>query len=332
MRLRILIIVSLLVSFQSVAQQTRFVFTEVKMASSFTIIFYDNDSTHASMVAKNCFSLVDSLASIFSDYIDTSELTRLSKSSGSGNYVRLSPALYDIMVKSQNAWKKSKGSFDITLGPVVRLWRQARRDRKIPSATDISDKLKLVGFDKVRLRRRDHAAKLKVPGMQLDLGGIAQGYIAQKVLDRTRDLSISSALVDVSGDIAMSDPPPGKAGWTIGVNLPRSTYQLQSRNLVVSNCTVSTSGDVYQYIEENGVRYSHIVDPRTGYGVTHQRNVTVIAPDATTADWLATSCSILPEKKAGKLARKMNAALLIATIENGEMRFFSTGRFKIYQP
>jgi thiamine biosynthesis lipoprotein len=130
----------------------------------------------------------------------------------------------------------------------------------------------------------------------------------------------------------MSNEPPGKPGWTIGINLPRSTYQLQSRNLVVSNCTVSTSGDVYQYVEQDGVRYSHIVDPRTGYGVTHQRNVTVLAADATTADWLATSCSILPEKKARKLARKMNAELLIATMENSKMRFFSTGRFKNYQP
>ena len=168
--------------------------------------------------------------------------------------------------------------------------------------------------------------------MQLDLGGIAQGYIGQQVLFRLNHFSVGRALVDVSGDIVMSGPPPGKDGWTIGINLPGSTYKLQNKTLILSHSSVSTSGDVYQYIEENGVRYSHIVDPTTGYGVTFQRNVTIIAPDATTADWLATSCSILAEKKAGRLARKMHASLLIATIENGEMKLFGTGRFKNYRP
>jgi thiamine biosynthesis lipoprotein len=316
----------------SIAQEKRFAFSEMKMGSPLSIIFYDDDSLHATAVAKNCYELVDSLAGIFSDYIDTSELSRLSQSAGTGKYVTLSPAMYDILLESRKAWKNSNGTFDISIGPLVRLWRQARKDKKIPAAGAIAEKRKLVGFQHIRFRKRKHAVQLRTPGMQLDLGGIAQGYIGQQVLYRLNGLSISKALVDVSGDIVMSGPPPGKAGWTIGINLPGSTYKLQQKTLMLSHCSVSTSGDVYQYIEENGVRYSHIVDPTTGYGVTLQRNVTIIAPDATTADWLATSCSILPEKQAGKLAAKMHASLLIATIENGEMKLFGTGRFKNYRP
>ena len=166
------------------------------------------------------------------------------------------------------------------------------------------------------------------PGMQLDLGGIAQGYIAQKVLDRLRQHSIKKVLVNVSGDITMGDPPPGTKGWTIGINMPQRAEELQKQKLLLSNCSVSTSGDVYQYIEHNGKRYSHIIDPRTGYGVTSQRNVTVIAKDATTADWLATACSILAVNKAKKLAKKMNAELLIAEIQNGIVILHSSKNFQ----
>ena len=168
------------------------------------------------------------------------------------------------------------------------------------------------------------------PGMQLDLGGIAQGYIAGKIMDYLRSQNVNHALVNVSGDIVMSQAPPGTKGWRVGINLPETKEELLPGYLFMQNRAVTSSGDVYQYIEHNGKRYSHILDPRTGYGVTSQRNVTVIAKDAVTADWLATACSILPVGKAKRLAKKINAELLIGTIKKGKFVFKATRGFGSY--
>jgi thiamine biosynthesis lipoprotein len=312
------------------AQEKRFSFSRPKMGSPFTIIFYDVDSLHANKIANNCFLLVDSFVNIFSDYIDTSELNRLSNSSGQKKYVPVTPALYDIFRQAQKAYKLSNGAFDITMGPLIKLWRKARKEQLLPDTLSIINQKKLTGFDKVKIDKSSQTVQLLKPGMQLDLGGIAQGYIAQKVLDRLVQDSIKSALVDVSGDIAMSNPPAGKKGWAIGINLPEQTEDLQKKKLLLSNCSVSTSGDVYQHMEFKGKKYSHIINPRTGYGITSQRNVTVIASDAVTADWLATACSILPIPKAKRISRKMNAALMIAFIKKERLILHTTKNFKNY--
>ena len=156
---------------------------------------------------------------------------------------------------------------------------------------------------------------LKNRGFAFDFGGIIPGYTAQRVIDFLKTKNVNIALVDASGDIVMGDPPPGKDGWTIGVNLPENENEIWDKKLELKNFAVSTSGDVYRYTIHNGIKYSHIVDPGTGYGVTSQRNVTVITKYGADADWLATTCSILSIKKALALAKKEHAAILIATLD-----------------
>ena len=166
--------------------------------------------------------------------------------------------------------------------------------------------------------------------MHLDVGGIAKGYIAQKVIDYLHINGIEAALADAGGDISIGKAPPGIAGWIVGVNVPETTDDLMSRKLLLSNCSVATSGDAYQYMEHDGIKYSHIIDPRTGYGVSYQRNVTVIAKDGATADWLATACSILSIEESKKICNKMQAELFISSIENGRLLIFQTKGFKQY--
>ena len=308
------------------AQEHKFSFTREKMASPYTIIFYHNDSVQANVAANECFSLADSFINIFSDYIPNSELNQLSLSSGSGKYVPVSPALFDIISESQKAYILTKGAFDITMGPIIRLWRKARKEKHFPDRSAIEAKMKSVGFDKVQIDERTKSIQLTGTEMLLDLGGIAQGYIAEKVLERLKTKNIKKALINVSGDIATGDAPPQKKGWTIGINLPESE-QLQKSQLIIHNLSVSTSGDMYQFIEHEGKKFSHIVDPKTGYGITSQKNVTVIAGNATTADWLATACSIMPIKKAKRLADKLHAEVLIAEMKNGVIIRTSTKKF-----
>jgi thiamine biosynthesis lipoprotein len=135
-------------------------------------------------------------------------------------------------------------------------------------------------------------------------------------------------LADAGGDIALGDAPPGKQGWTISINIPERSDEFWDKKLELKNCAVATSGDIYNYTLQNGKKYSHIIDPRTGYGITSQRNVTVIAKDGAIADWLATACSILSIPKALALAKKENVTLFIATIENEKIRIYQTENFE----
>lgn len=313
------------------AQSKRFSFTQPKMGSPFTIVLFAGDSMQAVHLADDCFRLVDSFNFIFSDYIDTSELSRLSATAGVATQpVPVSPALLDMLLASQMAFNKSSGAFDISIGPLSKFWRKARKSKQFPSTESIQSVKKLVGLQNMMIDTVGKTVRLLRQGMQLDLGGIAQGWIGQKVIDRLRAHGIDHALVNVSGDIIMSGAPPNSKGWIVGVNVPETTDDLLPKNLLLQNMAVTTSGDAYQFMEHNGKKYSHIIDPRTGYGVTFQRNVTAIAHDGVTADWLATACSILSIKKAKKLARQLGAEVMIAEINNGQIAFHATRGFAAY--
>jgi FAD:protein FMN transferase len=313
------------------AQLNRFSFSQPKMGSAFIIILYDTDSVHAAGTAQQCFQLVDQYVQVYSDYIDSSELNKLCAGAGkTKSPFHVSPTLFDILLLSKKAFEKSEGSFDITLGPVTHLWRKARKEKIFPKEKTVKKKLALTGFNKIKIDSATGTVSLSQENMQLDLGGIAQGYIAQKVIDYLKENNIANALVDVSGDIAATGAPPGTQGWTVGINLPESKEELLSRKLLITNKAVITSGDVYQYMEHNGKRYSHIINPKTGYGITSGRNVTVIANDAVTADWLTKACSILSIPKAKKLAEQLNAEVLITELKKGKLIFHATKGFATY--
>lgn len=310
------------------AQLKRFHFTENKMGSPFNLIFYHADSTAAYQLATECFLLVDSLNTIFSDYDTASEINRLPKQADQP--ARVSDELFSMIVFSNRAWEKSGKTFDITLGSLTRLWRTARNEKRFPSPDEIKNAKSASGFENVVINLSDKTISFKKPGIRFDFGGIVKGYAAQKVIDYLKDRNTDIALADAGGDIVMNNAPPGKAGWTIGINLPESEHALWDKKLELKNCAVATSGDVYRYIIHEGKKYSHIIDPRTGYGVTSQRNVTVIEKDGTTADWLATACSILPIKKALRLVKKEKAALLIAVLKNEKIVTYKTKNFDSY--
>jgi len=311
------------------AQTRKFSYSEMKMGSPFNLIIVSTDSIKAKHLAQKSFQLVDSLSHIFSNYDSSSELSKINTSAGLLPY-KMSATMLDLVQKSQYAYIQSKGAYDISIGPLSSLWRNARKAKLFPEASTVLATKKLVGLGQVKINKRLGTIFLPVSSMQLDFGGIAKGYIAQRVIDYLKTSGIQQALADAGGDIVMSGAPLNQKGWLVGVNVPETTDDLLNKKLQLSNCSVATSGDVYQYIEKNGVKYSHIINPITGYGVTNLRNVTIIAKTGATADWLATACSILPIKEAKKLAISHQAALLITTLENGKLVFEATPNFKNY--
>lgn len=311
------------------AQTRKFSYSEMKMGSAFNLIIVSADSNKANHLARKSYELVDSLNHIFSNYDSSSELSKINASAGLLPY-KMSRAMLDLVQKSQYAYIQSKGAYDISIGPLSSLWRNARKAKLFPEASTVLATKKLVGLNQVKINKRLGTIFLPNANMQLDFGGIAKGYIAQWVINFLKANGIQQALVDAGGDIVMSGPPLNQKGWLIGVNLPETTDQLLNKKLQLSNCSVATSGDVYQFIEYKGVKYSHIINPLTGYGVTNLRNVTIVAKTGATADWLATACSILPIKEAKQLAISHQAALLITTLKNGKLVFEATPNFKNY--
>lgn len=311
------------------AQTRKFSYSEMKMGSAFNLIIVSADSNKANHLARKSYELVDSLNHIFSNYDSSSELSKINASAGLLPY-KMSRAMLDLVQKSQYAYIQSKGAYDISIGPLSSLWRNARKAKLFPEASTVLATKKLVGFAQIKINKRLGTIFLPNANMQLDFGGIAKGYIAQWVINFLKANGIQQALVDAGGDIVMSGPPLNQQGWLIGVNLPETTDQLLNKKLQLSNCSVATSGDVYQFIEYKGVKYSHIINPLTGYGVTNLRNVTIVAKTGATADWLATACSILPIQEAKQLAISHQAALLITTLKNGKLVFEATPNFKNY--
>ncbi len=152
--------------------------------------------------------------------------------------------------------------------------------------------------------------------MRLDLGGIAAGYAMDEALAVLRSQGVTRALLDASGDIVVGDPPPGERGWRIGV-APQTADGPPSQYVVLSNASVTTSGDAFQHVEIGGKRYSHVVDPHTGLGLTDRSAVTLIARDGITADSYATAVSVLGPKRGLELveATPGAAALIVRDVE-----------------
>jgi len=311
------------------AQLKRYEFTENKMGSPFRIIFYHSDSVKAMSLPKMCFALVDSLNDIFSDYTLNSEVGKLTQLKPYQEQ-KISDELFSMIMYAKRAWTGSHKAFDVTIGALTHLWRKARTENRFPSEQEIKEAKELTGFKNLILDPIKQTIAFKKTGIQLDFGGIVKGYAAQRVIEFLGIQRTPIALVDAGGDIVVSDPPPFKEGWSIAMNIPESEFELWDKRLQLKHCAVATSGDVYRFIVHEGKKYSHIIDPGTGYGVTSQRNVTVISLSGTHADWLATACSILPLRKALRLAGNSHAAFFIATIKNQKIKVYKSKGFDHY--
>ena len=299
---------------------TRFEFESKHMGTTFRIVLYAAERAAAKKAADAAFARVAELDGIMSDYKQDSELMRLCKAFAKDieEPVKVGSDLFFVLQKAEELSEKSNGAFDVTVGPVVQLWRLARRTQRLPDAKEFAAARARVGYQKVKLNPAKKTVQLTTPGMQLDLGGIAKGYAADEALKLLREkFGIKRALVAAYGDIACGDPPPGEDAWKVDI-APIAKSQ-KPRMLKLANAAVSTSGDLEQFVEIGGVRYSHVLDPRTGLGLTGRRSVTVIAPNGITADSMTKAVSVLPPERGLKLVEDTpGTAAYIVTLGKDE--------------
>jgi thiamine biosynthesis lipoprotein len=289
------------------------------MGTLIRIKLYAESSPQASAAFRAAFDRIAQLDQALSDYKPDSELNRICHSAA-GHPVKASPDLFRVLAASLALSEESGGAFDVTLGPVIRLWRQARIDHRLPSPEALREAAGRAGYRKLHLDSAAGTILLDQAGMQLDLGAIAKGYAADAALLVLAKSGIRCALVAASGDLAIGDPPPGKRGWKIGID-PGGSHGNSERVLELRNAAVSTSGDAEQHLEIGGQRYSHIVDPATNMGLTRPIAVTVVAKKGIDADSLATAVSVLgADKGMAVIQRHPDAAALIVTDEGSQTR------------
>ena len=309
-------------------QLQRFDYAQPRMGVAFHISLYSPDEAVANNAARAAYARVKQLNQLLSDYEPDSELMQLCRRSGPGKPVAVSPELFCVLRRAIALSQASDGAFDVTVGPLVLLWREARRTRKLPDPAELTAARESVGWKHVRLNAEQRTVELRKPGMRLDLGGIAKGYAADEALRVLQEHGVTQALIAAAGDIVAGDPPPGRDHWRIGIAPVDSPDGEPSRYLQLANAAVSTSGDAFQYVEIDGVRYSHIVDPRTGVGLTTRSSVTVVAEDGITADSLASAVSVLgPERGMDLIESRENTAALFVVLEGDKPRTVESKSF-----
>jgi thiamine biosynthesis lipoprotein len=301
------------------------------MGVPFRIVLYAASTNSAQRAAEAAFARIKQLNDIMTDYDSDSELSRLSRTSGQDQAVSVSPDLWAVLKRAQELAERSQGAFDVTVGPYVNLWRFARREGKLPDPARLAKARLAVGYSKMELDEAHHTVKLLVENMRLDLGGIAKGYAVDQALKVLSSLGVTSALVSGGGDLVVSDSPPGKKGWRIELPPLDASNAPPTRFVLLSHAGLSTSGDLFQRLEINGVRYSHIIDPRTGIGLTDHSLVTVIAPDDFTADGLTKVMSVLGPKEALKfIAKNPDAAVRIVRKPADKAEIYQSSGFGKY--
>jgi thiamine biosynthesis lipoprotein len=286
---------------EQTAPLARYEYQRPEMGVPFRIVLYSDKQPTADRAAEAAFQRVQQLNDIMSDYDPDSELSQLSRSSGQGREVPVSDDLWFVLKRAEALAERSDGAFDVTVGPYVILWRRARRQHELPDPARLAQAGQSVGYQHVRLDPKRQSVELLVPNMRLDLGGIGKGYALDQALKVLRAQGIERALVEGGGDLEVSEPPPGKPGWRIELSSVDATNAPPARFLLLKNRAISTSGDLYQRLEINGKRYSHIVDPHTGVGLTNHCVVNVIAKDGITSDSTTKVISVLGAKRGFKI-------------------------------
>lgn len=265
---------------------------------------------------------VERLEAILSDYRPDSELSRLSAAAPMESPVPVSDEMWKVLTRAVAFRDSSAGAFDPTVGPLTTLWRQSRRSGALPTPAKLDAARAAVGAGALVLVDTPRGVRLTRPRMRLDLGGIGMGYAIDRALAILSEQGIDSALVDASGDVGASAPPPGEEGWRIAIDPIPGTPAAMTGQILLANAAITTSGDARQSVVIGGRRYSHIVDPRTGIGIDGPAAVTVIAADATTADALATAANVLgPVRGRTLLENQAGCAGRFVSVEGEGERF-----------
>lgn len=295
----------------------RFEFTQRQMGVSFVLILYAPNETTANDAAAEVFTRIRQLNASLSDYEPESEINLLVQKGEVGHPFPISPDLSHALLKSREVWLDSGGKFDVTVGPLVQLWRRSRKEKILPSPEEVARARRAVGLEALEIDQLQGTVTLRKSNIKLDFGGIAIGIAVDSAAEILKRRGIDRFLIDASGDIRAGEPPPDQQGWKVALD-PLEPEAEPNEFILLKNQAITTSGDAFQFVEIEGVRYSHIVDPATGLGLTSKSSAAVVAPDCTRADaWATALCVLGPQVGPKILSTHPDLSMRMIFVESG---------------
>lgn len=254
-------------------------------------------------------------------YIPDSEISRFNRYAHT-DWFSVSADLAEVVHQALYISELSGGAFDITVGPLVNLWGfgPEQKPGDIPAGEKIKERMQFIGYRKLSVRLSPPALKKTIPGVYCDLGGIAKGCGVDKIAEYFDALGIGNYLIEIGGEVRAKGGKENGRCWRLGIASPDGGPGIQQA-FPLKNAALATSGDYHNYFEQDGIRYSHTIDPETGKPITHKlASVTVLHDSCTAADALATAINVLGPGKGYDLAVKENLPVFL--IIKGKDRFF----------
>ncbi len=290
----------------------------VVMGTFARVIGVAADSDTAKRSIEAAFAEITKVDELMSDYKEDSEISEVNRA-GFKRAVKVSESTYEVLQKAVGFSKLTGGAFDVTVGPLVDLWRSAEEMNSVPSDAEFTEVRSRVGYDKLLLDSNEMSVRFAAEGMRLDLGGIAKGYAIDRAVEAMQKEGALGGMVDIGGDIrCFGAPPEGKERWRIGLQDSRAVGDGLGQGqilmvLELTDAAVATSGDYQRSVFIGGQRYSHIIDTETGYGSDELTSVTIIGKNALEVDVLATAVSVVGvEEGLGLIeGRPDNEAILV---------------------
>ena len=256
------------------------------MGTKFTIYLYAASEEQAEAAFEASFDEIERLDRTLSNYNPDSELSRINRLAGR-KWVTTDPEVFSLLQTCLGYTIRSGGTFDITVGPLMRAWGFFRGQGHYPTARELEQAREKTGWEKVQLDAETRAVHFAVPGMELDPGGIGKGYAVDRVVVLLRRAGVKVAMVDAgSSTLYAMGAPPGEKGWLVRVPKPGDLSKTISA-LLLKDESLSTSGSYEKFFQLNGRTYCHIMDPRTGAPVEGMLQTSVIAADGTTTEALS---------------------------------------------
>ncbi|MBX3423559.1 MAG: FAD:protein FMN transferase [Pirellulaceae bacterium] len=295
------------------------------MGTLVELTVYHGDRLRVEAAFREAQTLVVELAAVLTDYDANSEARRLTELAV-GQPAHVSDTLWEMLAAADSWNRNSKGALDCSLGRLTQLWRRYRRAGRVPTEHEVQQALERCGWKYIDLDADRRTATIAFSDMRLDFGAIGKGYIVDRVFDLLQHHELSCCLVNISGNMRCGEPPSGRAGWRIAVS-GLSPEGQPLRRIEVRDIAIATSGDLWQFVTVDGQRRSHILDPRTGYGVPGPLAVTVLAPSALAADALATIGCIADWQDFKRLLSKYEGTAALRASQYAELEVIATESF-----
>lgn len=291
-----------------------FKYQQVAMGTIIEITLIGDDEEAANKAVLQAFQEIKRIETLMSPWLDSSDVTRINRSAGKA-WLKVSPETMEVIKKAQEISELSEGGFDITIGPLTELWREARKKKIPPSIEEVKEKLGLVNFKNIETDQKGKVF-LKKKGMAIDLGGIAKGYAVDRAFELLKSLEYRNLIINAGGDLRVGGLKNNQP-WSIGIQNPRESQKLLAR-ISVSDMAVVTSGDYERFFNYEGKRYHHIFNPKDGFPTDDCQSVTVLCKEGMIADALATAVFVLGPEKGYSLCRKLDGVECLIVDKEGK--------------